>query len=297
MALAFDGNIVYVADLSSNGGITKFNPSTSESQVIVRNGTRFCRTVHGLDVSSDGSVIFTVRTSRVVRRFSQANSDIRAIAGSGADKSRDGSSLAASFSKPTALCVEGKSIFVVDTAVGAIKLILTPTNSLCKILELLHSLCRMFGVHLHGVKAECHTIEEAISSSSELSSLMDLWIDQVQEKMGRKSATQGPQETISAKSRRSVEIVIESLSSMKDFFQEVNPGFQSYLKLAATLILVYYTSPHSYYETPESTKIPFRDLPSIPYPASAEMSKEDQKMMRDWRDNFGKPVRHAADRS
>ena len=50
---------------------------------------------------------------------------------------------------------------------------------------------------------------------------MDLWIDQVQEKMGRKSATQGPQETISAKSQRIVEILIESLSSMKDFFQEL----------------------------------------------------------------------------
>ena len=142
MGLAFDGNIVYVADSSSNGGITKFNPSTSESQVIARNGTRFCHTVHGLDVSSDGSVIFTDRTCRVVRRFSQANSDIRVIAGSGADKSRDGFSLAASFSQPTALCVEGKSIFVVDTTVGAIKLI-TPTNSLCKFLELLHSLCRL----------------------------------------------------------------------------------------------------------------------------------------------------------
>ena len=118
---------------------------------------------------------------------------------------------------------------------------------------------------------------------------------------------------------------------MKDFFQQVYPGFQSYLKLAATLTLVvnfysqmrsrndmstvlefaylfvptihesltqltdtgfvYYTSPHSYYEAPKSTKIPFRDLPSMPYPASMEMSKEGQKMMRDWRDNFGKPVR------
>ena len=168
-------------------------------------------------MSSDGSVIFTDRTSRVVRRFSQANSDIRVFAGSGADKSRDGSSLAASLSQPTALCVEGKSIFVVDTTVGAIKLI-TPRNSLCKFLELLHSLCRMFGVHLRGIKAECHTIEEAISSLSELSSLMDLWTDQVQEKMGRKSATQGPQETISPKSQRIVEILIESLSSMKDIF-------------------------------------------------------------------------------
>ena len=168
-------------------------------------------------MSSDGSVIFTDRTSRVVRRFSQANSDILVFAGSGADKSRDGSSLAASLSQPTALCVEGKSIFVVDTTVGAIKLI-TPRNSLCKFLELLHSLCRMFGVHLRRIKAECHTIEEAISSLSELSSLMDLWTDQVQEKMGRKSATQGPQETISPKSQRIVEILIESLSSMKDIF-------------------------------------------------------------------------------
>ena len=200
MGLVYDGNIVYVADSSSNVGITKLNPSTSETQVIVRNGTRFCHTVHGLDVSSDGSVIFIDPTSRVVRRFSQANSDIRVIAGSGADKSRDGFSLAASFSQPAALCVEGKSIFVVDTTVVAIKLI-TPTNSLCKFLELLHSLCRMIGVHLCGIKAECHTIDEAISSLSELSSLMDLWIDQVQEKMGRESAAQGPQGTISAKSR------------------------------------------------------------------------------------------------
>jgi len=66
MGLAFDRNIVYVADSSSNGGITKFNSSTSESQMIVRNGTQFCHTFHGLNVSSDGSVIFTDRTSHVV---------------------------------------------------------------------------------------------------------------------------------------------------------------------------------------------------------------------------------------
>ena len=76
----------------------------------------------------------------------------------------------------------------------------------------------MIGVHLREIKAECHTIEEAISSLSELSSLMDLWVDQVQDKMGRKSAMQGPQGTISAKSRRGVEILMESLSSMKEMF-------------------------------------------------------------------------------
>ena len=37
-------------------------------------------------------------------------------------------------------------------------------------------------------------------------------------------------------------------------------------------------------------KFPFRGLPSIPYPAPVEMSKEDQKI-RDRRINYGKPVR------
>ena len=94
-------------------------------------------------------------------------------------------------------------MFVADTAVGAIKVV-TPTNSLCKFLELLDSLCRRFGIHLRGVQAESHSIEDAISSLSELSSVVDLWVDEVQEKMGRKAATQGPQGTISSKSIRSV---------------------------------------------------------------------------------------------
>jgi len=69
------------------------------------------------------------------------------------------------------------------------------------------------------------------------------------------------------------------------------PTIRESLKQLTDTGFVYYTSPHSYYEAPESTKMPFRDLPSISCPASVEMSKENQKMMRDWRDNFGKPVR------
>ena len=54
---------------------------------------------------------------------------------------------------------------------------------------------------------------------------------------------------------------------------------------------VYYTYPHSYYEVPDEMKLPFRDLPSLSVPSSVEMAKDDQKLMRDWRDSFGKPVR------
>ena len=124
----------------------------------------------------------------------------------------------------------------------------------------------------------------------------------------------------------------ESLCSLRDFLKDVNPGFNSFLKLVATLTLVvenvfsqmrsrndmptalefaylfaptireslkqltdigfvYYTSPHSYYEVPDEMKLPFRDLPSLSVPSSVEMAKDDQRLMRDWRDSFGKPVR------
>lgn len=331
LGLAFDGSSVYVANSSSDGGITKFNLATSASSILVKNGTPNCHMVHGVDVSTDGSIVFTDRASRLVRTLSPRTSEIQVVAGSGANSSRDGSSLAASFCQPTAICIEGKTMFVADTAVGAIKVV-TPTNSLCKFLELLDSLCRMFGVHLRGVQAESHTIEDAISSLSELSSVVDLWVDEVQEKMGRKAATQGPQGTISSKSKRSVEILRESLCSLRDFLKDVNPGFHSFFKLVATLTLVvenffsqmrsrndmptalefaylfaptireslkqltdtgfvYYTSPHSYYEVPDEIKLLFRELPSLSVPSSEEMAKEDQKLMRDWRDSFGKPVR------
>ena len=34
----------------------------------------------------------------------------------------------------------------------------------------------------------------------------------------------------------------------------------------------------------------FGELPSIPFPTSIEMAREDQTILRDWGDNFGKPV-------
>ena len=121
----------------------------------------------------------------------------------------------------------------------------------------------------------------------------------MQEKMGRKLAAQGPHGTISAKSRRSLEIMKESLSMLGQCLTEINPDFHSVIKLAATMMLVvenlfskmqsrndmplthtgyvYYTSPSSHYEAPEMMKLSFRELPSIPFPISIEMGKEEKR--------------------
>ena len=69
------------------------------------------------------------------------------------------------------------------------------------------------------------------------------------------------------------------------------PTIRESLKQLTDSGFVYYTSPHSYYEVPDEMKLPFRDLPSLTVPSSVEMAKDDQKLMRDWRDSFGKPVR------
>jgi len=146
-------------------------------------------------VLNDGDVVhvFTDRGSRVIRVLSEegAHREITEFAGSGEEMSKDGSYLAASFSQPTASCVEGATVFVTDTAAGAVKLI-TPTTSLCKFLEVLDLLSKMFGVHLRGELGEVHTIEEAVSSLNKVRSMLEQWVDEVQTKMGRKTATQGP---------------------------------------------------------------------------------------------------------
>ena len=331
--LAFTGTDLYVSDSSSDGGIIKLNLTTSDSVIIVKNGSPLCHTVHGIDVMNDGDVVFTDRGSRVIRVLSEdgVHREITEFAGSGEGMPKDGSYFDASFSQPTAVCVEGKTVFVTDTAAGAVKLI-TPTTSLCKFREVLDLLSTVFGIHLRGVPGEVHTIAEAVSSLTKIRSMLEQWIDEVQAKMGRKTATQGPQGTISTKSRRSLEILADSLSVLGGFLDQKSTDFHNVLKLAATLTLVvenffskmrsrndmptvlefvhlfaptireslkqltdtgflYYTSPSSYYEAPETMQLAFRALPSVPCPSSVQMTKEDQQLMRDWRDNYGKPVR------
>ena len=53
---------------------------------------------------------------------------------------------------------------------------------------------------------------------------------------------------------------------------------------------VYYTLSSSHYKVPEMMTLSFGELPSIPFPTSIEMAKEDQTILRDWGDNFGNPV-------
>ena len=331
--LARDDSQLYVADSSREGRITKLNLATLESDKLVRNGSEDCHTVHGFAVTKERHLVFTDRGSRTVQlQLSQQDTriEIQTIAGSGVAASKDGSCLSACFSQPTAVCIEGRTLFVADTAVGAIKMI-TPTNSLCEFLGQLDLLCKSFGIHLKGVQGEVHAIDEAVTSLNTISLSCDAWVKEVQDKMGRNISIQGPEGTISSKSCRSLEILKDSLTSLGNHVSLVSPDYHKVLLLASTLTLVvenffskirsrndmptvlefahlfaptireslkqltdtgfaYHTSSSAHYEAPDEMKLSFRNLPTIPSMPSVSMAKE-QKKLRNWRDSYGRPVR------
>ena len=149
----------------------------------------------------------------------------------------DGSCLSVCFlSQLHAVCIEGRTLFVADTAVGAIKMI-TPTISPCEFLGQLDLICKSFDVHLKGVQGEAHAIDEAVASLSTISLSCDAWVKEVQDKMGRNISTQGPEGTISSKSRRSLKILKDSLMSLGNHVSLISPDYHKVILLASTLTL------------------------------------------------------------
>ena len=89
--LACDDSQLYVADSNREGGITKLNLASLESDELVRNGSEDCHTVHGLAVTKELHLVFTDRGSRTVRlQLSQQDTriEIQTIAGSGVASSK-----------------------------------------------------------------------------------------------------------------------------------------------------------------------------------------------------------------
>ena len=217
-------------------------------------------------------------------------------------------------------------MFVTDTAAGAVKLI-TPTTSLCKFLEVLDLLSKMFGIHLRGVPGKVQTIAEAVSSLTKIRSMLEQWIDKVQ----IRESNQNGKKNCNARSTRnnihkeqtkfgnSGRFIVSSwwISGSKksrfsqrletgsdpnprrrEFFSKMRsrndlptvlefahlfaPTIRESLKQLTDTSFLYYTSPSSYYEAPETMQLAFRALPSVPCPSSVQMTKEDQQLMRDW---------------
>ena len=321
------GNL-FVADSSDGGGLLRIDLSTNRETLLVANNSTNCHRIHGVAVAENGDVLFTDRDARKLRLLSGGR--VRDLAGSGVNSSKDGSSSSCSFAQPTAVCVEGHTIYVADTAVGRVCMV-TRTSSLSLFLKQTDIVCRTFGIHLSGVRPDIYTVSQAIAAFRGVSSLLSTWEREAAESLGRAGTLQGPQGTPSSKSIKSVQIILESLQRLNESLSYVNADYIMQLRLASLLTLVvehlfskmrsrnptptvleyaqlfgptmkesvkqltkcgfhYFTASSSFYELPEGGSLHFTDIPIIPQLPTKNMSIADQKVLRDWRDNYGQPV-------
>ncbi len=321
-------NKLYVADSRDQGGLIRFDLSNGTSTVVVKNQSAECQRIHSVAVTSGDDVIFTDRDAKKIKKFS--NGTVTEIAGSGSGLSQDGSAQSASFVQPTAICIEENTIYVCDTAVGRV-CIVSPMSSLSSYLEQNDTICKTFGIHLRGTPPEIFTVSQGIDKLRGVSSWFNSWERETRESLGRTGAVQGPQGISSSKSISSVNIITESLQSLKETIEYVNSGYLNQLRLASLLTLVvehlfskmrsrnptptvleyaylfgptmkesvkqltkcgfhYFTARSSFYELPENGCLSLNEVPSIPQLPGKSMSLGDQRVLCDWRDNYGQSV-------
>ena len=224
------GNL-FVADSSDGGGLPRIDLSTNTETMLVANNSTHSQRIHGVS-AENRDVLFTDRDARKLRLLSGGS--VRVLAGSGVNSSRDGSSSSCSFAQPTAVCVEGHTIYVADTAVECVCMV-TRTSSLSLYLKQTDIVCRTFGIHLPGVRPDIYTMSRAIPAFCGVSSLLSTWEREAAESFGRAGTLQGPQGSPSSKSIKSVQIILESLQKLNEALGYVGV---TQLRLASLLTLV-----------------------------------------------------------
>ncbi len=327
--ISFADGKLYVADSSDKGGLICVNLSNNETTVMVPNASSSCEQIHGVAAANNGAIFFTDRGACKVRVLHIET--VRDVAGSRRNSSFDGSSLSCSFQQPTAICIEGNTLYVADTAVGRVCLV-TPTSSLSKYLEQLDIVCKMFAIHLPTVPPEIFSIHEAIEAVRGVSSILSTWEKKIADDLGKgTSAVQGPQGVPLSKTIKSVEMMLDSLMSLEKAIKYINADYIPHVCLASLLTLVvehlfskmrsrnptptvleyaylfslamkenvkkltdtgfhYYTARASFYEMPEGGTLHFSDVADIPQLPRKSLTSSDQRVLRDWRDNYGQPV-------
>ena len=140
--------------------------------------------------TSDNLELFSSdRAARKIRVL--IGKTVHDVAGSGQLSSFDGSSRSCSFQQPTALFIEGNTLYVSDTTVGRV-CVITPTSSLSNYLKQLDTLCGTFAIHLPEEQLEIFSINETIEAVRGVSSTLSSWERKVANELGKKtSAIQG----------------------------------------------------------------------------------------------------------
>jgi hypothetical protein len=233
------------------------------------------------------------------------------------------------FGQPTGITVEKEhNIYIVDTQIGAVKLLVDtkPTAKFCKHIGVLYD---AFGIHRKGQKVDSAPIGQGMENVNIVNAYLNEVTNAVHEAVG-KNNTNGPDGTISSKTKGSVNLVATCLRQLNNNIRDINPVFEVDLQSCLTLQVEslhsihhlknndlphmleharsfgntlkeslkrlsvwsahYFTTPSSYYPVPVN-QIKFSDIPKLEPLPVLYMEKEKKDALREWALAFGKTVK------
>lgn len=329
LCLSMKGNMLLCAYEGEPGGIIALNLARMETQIIVSNGTNDCKEAHGVAIIQENDFIFTDKEGHAVKRYHDET--VECVAGTGKEGNDSGLADRGSFSQPMGICVEyGTNIYVTDAQCGCLKMITTIKNTIV-FLKHLRMLYTAFSVHLKHTKVPKLSVTDARETVHTLTKYLREREAEVQNVIGVKKATNGPEGTVASKTVRSVEMITSELSHLlsvlstcnqseysvdlqslltvqvenlhaTSHFKEQFPTCLQYARLLSATVYesvkrsvnwsaYYFTHAQSYYPVP-STR---RQLSAMPFMGhlspTRTLSSGEKETMKNWASDYGKCVR------
>jgi hypothetical protein len=209
---------IYVAVSGVNGGIFHFRNDTWTVLLTSSNDLE----VHGL-VHVQTSTIFTDPAHHKVYSLGD-DGTISEWAGSGVLGDVDGPAQHCRFGQITGICIEReKNIYIVDTQNGSVKMLTDPKPT-AKFLQQIGHMCRSFGMHRKGTHSIDALLDVAVHNTSGVNEYIQTTVSKVQDEV-HKVVTNGPDGTISAKTKSSVHILSTGVTELQVSMNTINQNY------------------------------------------------------------------------
>ena len=195
------------------GGIFKLELSSRQVSTVLKNSEPHTpeRDIARVAVDEEGAIYFTDMKSRQVWKMDSSGLSVHA--GKGQQGAADGSALFAEFSQPYGICCEGRTQYITDASTGCVKVV-TPLDGTTEFLKHLGDLYRNFGVHLKGQKSIDASLVDAKTCLQNLTTYLKRCVSDVQQQLGTDKVTNGPEGTVSSKTSKSCELMLNSITQL-----------------------------------------------------------------------------------
>ena len=317
----------YISALDNNGGIYKVDFNKEKVEKIAANGGPLCKRAHSLANYCNHSIAFTDVDDFCVKVFNPVTKEVFVLVGEGCGTC-DGSK--AQFAQPTGLCFEMKTLFVVGTSTGSLRMT-SSAKSLLSYLKHLEMFAVTFELHIRKEVPVVISLQDAIDRVQMVYAFDKKCVDDLKALTGTSATTQGPQGTVSSVVIDDEKRLLNSLKQIKQLLDRFEPSLKTKFSIKSILTLVVEntfsemragasnmplqfefdyrfcrsmkerlkrqcSTPYSCYTSKESyypqlsISVKYSDLPRLHPPRANKLSANRVQKMRLWRALYGQSV-------